>query len=310
MKGAERGRDGQKAAPGVRGGSPARIWFLAATTFTQLLRMKVLYFLLIFGVLIVVASTFNVFHYAAEQQMKLLKDVSLGVMSLFTSVVAIVATAMLIPRDIEDRTLYTILAKAVPRYDYLIGKLLGVLLVLAVSLVVMDLLFSAVLYARQEVILQSELGEFGEAAEANAEAIALYRQRVEAQGLTWNLQNAAVAIFLKAGVLAAATILVSMVASTSLFTIIVSFVIFFIGHISGVARDYWAETMAGGVVMRLFGNLVVLVFPDFQLFNVVDGVVAGEVIPLGAMMRLTGLASMYLVIYTLVAYLIFSEKEL
>ena len=57
----------------------------------------------------------------------MLKDVSLGAMSIFTSLLAIVATAQLLPRDLEDRTIYTILAKPVPRYEYLIGKLAGVL---------------------------------------------------------------------------------------------------------------------------------------------------------------------------------------
>ena len=55
----------------------------------------------------------------------MLKDVSLGAMSIFTSLLAIVATAQLLPRDLEDRTIYTILAKPVPRYEYLIGKLAG-----------------------------------------------------------------------------------------------------------------------------------------------------------------------------------------
>ena len=57
----------------------------------------------------------------------MLKDVSLGAMSIFTWLLAVLATAMLLPKDIEDRTLYTILAKPVPRFEYLLGKLLGVL---------------------------------------------------------------------------------------------------------------------------------------------------------------------------------------
>ena len=37
-----------------------------------------------------------------------------------------------LPRDMEDRTLYTILSKPVPRFEYLIGKLLGVLLLIGI----------------------------------------------------------------------------------------------------------------------------------------------------------------------------------
>ena len=60
----------------------------------------------------------------------LLKDVSLGSMSIFTWLLGVLSTAMLLPKDIEDRTLYTILAKPVPRFEYLLGKLLGVFVLL------------------------------------------------------------------------------------------------------------------------------------------------------------------------------------
>ena len=48
----------------------------------------------------------------------MLKDVSLGAMSIFSSLLAIVAAARLLPQDIEDRTVYAILAKPVPRFEY------------------------------------------------------------------------------------------------------------------------------------------------------------------------------------------------
>jgi len=273
--------------------------------------MKALYFLLIFSLLIVVASTFNVFSYTAEQQLKLLVDVALGAMSLFTSIFAIVATAMLIPRDIEDRTLHTILAKPVPRASYVVGKLGGVLLMLAVVLLVMDVLFGGVLALRQAILLGGGgVGGSGLPDEASLEAAAAYREAILAQGLSWNLQNAVLGIFFKAAVAAAATMLVSTFASSSLFTIIVSVVIFFIGHVQAVARDYWMRGGGEDVLGRLLAALVALVFPDFQLFNLVDGVVAGEVIPLLSMVKLAGLTGLYLVIYALAACLIFSEKEL
>ena len=79
-----------------------------------------------FAVLVVaVAYAFPVLN--PEHQLKLLKDVAFGALQLFAVVIAISATAVLLPRDVEDRTLYTILAKPVPRADYLVGKLLGVL---------------------------------------------------------------------------------------------------------------------------------------------------------------------------------------
>ena len=82
--------------------------------------------MLLFALLIIGSSAFMV-KLTFQEQFQVLKDVSLGAMSIFTWLLAVLATAMLLPKDIEDRTLYTILAKPVPRFEYLLGKLLGVL---------------------------------------------------------------------------------------------------------------------------------------------------------------------------------------
>jgi hypothetical protein len=291
-------------------GSLGRIWVLSGATFTQLVRMKTFYFLLIFCGLVALVGSLNIMAYNAEQQMKLVKDVSLGAMSLFASMFGIVATAMLIPQDMADRTLYTILAKPVPRVEYLIGKLLGVLFVIGLSLVAMHLFFSGVLYVRQEMLLSEDLALMAQRADLTTEDVQSYAARVREQGVTWNLVNATGAIFLKACVVTASAMLISTVATTSLFTIIVSMLVFFIGHVQALALSYWVEGEGAGLAARILSPLVALVFPNYQLFNVIDGVVSGEVIPLLSMMKLTGLTGLYLGIYTLVSYLIFSEKEL
>ena len=120
----------------------ARIAAITGNTFTELVRLKVFYFLLIFALLLIANSLFMA-RLSFQQEFQVLKDVSLGAMSIFSSLLAIVATAQLLPRDLEDRTIYTILAKPVPRYEYLIGKLAGVLLLLALSILAMSALFLA-----------------------------------------------------------------------------------------------------------------------------------------------------------------------
>src|SRR5437879_12550762 len=97
--------------------------------------------------------------FSFQQEFQIMKDISLGAMSLFSSLLAIVATARLIPQDVDDRTIYTILAKAVPRFEYLLGKLLGVLLLLAISVVLMSALFIVVLYVREQTVLTATVGQ-------------------------------------------------------------------------------------------------------------------------------------------------------
>src|ERR1700693_5153773 len=106
--------------------SLSRILAIATNTLTELTRLKVFYVLLVFALVLIGSSIFMA-QFSFQQEFQILKDVSLGAISLFTSLLAIVAPARLLPQDMEDRTLYTILAKPVPRFEYVLGRITGVL---------------------------------------------------------------------------------------------------------------------------------------------------------------------------------------
>src|SRR2546422_10460367 len=128
--------------------SLSRVLAITSNTLTELTRLKVFYVLLVFGLLLIGSSIFMA-QFSFQQEFQILKDVSLGAISIFTSLLAIVATARMLPQDIEDRTVYTILAKPVPRFEYVLGKISGVLLLLAITTVVMGAAFLLVLYWRE-----------------------------------------------------------------------------------------------------------------------------------------------------------------
>src|SRR6266478_8432659 len=142
--------------------SLSRIYAITTNTVTELTRLKVFYVLLVFALLLIGSSIFMA-QFSFQQEFQILKDVSLGAISIFTSLLAIVATARLMPQDIEDRTVYTILAKPVPRFEYVLGKLAGVFLLLAISIAVMAMLFAAVLYFREQTVLNETAREMNRA---------------------------------------------------------------------------------------------------------------------------------------------------
>src|SRR3954466_13248224 len=94
----------------------SRVMALATNTVTQLIRMRVIWFLAVF-VIIVVATGFAFSSLKEEQQLKQCKDWSFGALQFFSVVTAIAGTSLLLPKDLEDRTLYTILSKPVPRHE-------------------------------------------------------------------------------------------------------------------------------------------------------------------------------------------------
>ena len=293
--------------------SPARIWAITTNTFTQLVRMRVFYFLLIFS-LVILGISFLFAGVAFDEQLRLLKNVSFGSMRLFCTVFALVGTALLIPKDVEDRTLYTILSKPVPRLEYLLGKLFGVLLLIAISITVMTVLFTAVLHLRGTVVLNDAIAlEEARGNVLDQSERASLETSIRTQGASWNLLNGVWAVFLEAAVAASVALLVSTFASSTLFTIVVGLVIFLIGHLQAIARGFlFMEGEADpGMFARLLSAAISLVFPDFHQFSAVQEGMADGTVP-GAMLMwsLTGIALFYLVIYNLVAYLMFSSKEL
>src|SRR5205085_2962680 len=85
----------------------SRMSAIAGNTFTGLTRLKIFYVLLLFALLLIGSSVFMA-QMTFQQEFQVLKDIALGAMSLFTSLLAVIATARLLPQDIEDRTAYTI----------------------------------------------------------------------------------------------------------------------------------------------------------------------------------------------------------
>ncbi len=298
--------NGSAAANRHRPFSFRRVLAITGNTLTELTRLKVFYVLLVFALLLIGSSIFMA-QFSFQQEFQILKDVSLGAISMFTSLLAIVATARMLPQDIEDRTLYTILAKPVPRFEYVIGKIAGVLLLLAISTLVMVGAFLAVLYLREQAALHVTTRQMaGAAPEQLADAL----RAVRASALNANLVPGIIIIFLKACLLTALTLFVSTFATSTIFTIVVMVFVYFIGHLEATAREYWLSGHSGGLLTRVFLAIVALLFPDLQAFNLVDDIVAGTAISMAVFLKTALLGVFYTVIYTLLAVFVFYGKEL
>ena len=286
--------------------SLGRIAAIAGNTLTELTRLKTFYVLLLFALLLIGNSVFMA-QLTFQEEFQVLKDIALGAMSLFTSLLAVVATARLIPQDIEDRTIYTILAKPVGRFEYLLGKLAGVLLLLAISVIIMSALFFVVLTTREQTLLSETMRQMhASPPEQLAEALG----NIRASAFNANLFSAVGIIYVKASLLAALTLFVSTFATTTVFTTVLMVFVYFIGHLQSTARAYWLQAGSAGWFTKVFLAFVALLFPDLQLFNVVDDIVTGNAIPLALFVKTATLGFFYTGFYVLLAWSVFYRKEL
>jgi len=286
--------------------SLGRLTAIIGNTLTGLTRLRIFYVLLLFALLLIGSSVFMA-QMTFQQEFQVLKDIALGAMSLFTSLLAVLATARLLPQDIEERTAYTVLARPVSRFEYLLGKLFGVLVLLALSLLAMSVLFFVVLFLREQSVLNETARQMSAAPpEQTAEALRLVR----ASAFNPNLFSGIAVIYSKGCLLAALTLFVSTFATSTIFTTIVMAFIYFIGHLQAIAREYWLQTNTAGSLIKTFLAVVALVFPDLQLFNLTDDVVAGNAVPLALLFKTMGLGLFYTAFYFALAWAAFFRKEL
>ena len=284
----------------------SRIYAITINTVIELTRLKVFYVLLIFALVLIGSSIFMA-QFSFQQEFQILKDVSLGAISIFTSLLAIVATARLLPQDMEDRILYTILAKPVPRFEYVLGKIAGVLLLLAISTLVMGAAFLLVLFFREQAVLHATARQMsGTPPDQVADALRVVRS----SAFNLDIFPGMVIIYLKACLLAALTLFVSTFATSNIFTVVVMAFIYFIGHLQATAREYWLQEHGSGLIARIFFAVLTLIFPDLQAFNLVDDIVAGTAISLALFTKTAVLGVFYTTIYTLLAAFVFYGKEL
>lgn len=299
--------------------SPRRIFIIAQSTVTQLVRMKVFYFLAPIALLFVGLQFFDAPWYdgpdalAPEQELRMHKNIALGTMMIFGVLFAVVSTALLIPGDIEDRTLYTILCKPVPRLDYLMGKLFGVLAVIFIAMAAMDLMLVVTLHYRTEAKME-QVVEFMRNLGYPEREVEAGRAEIAAHGPTLTLQFGVLAHFLKAAVVAAVALLISTFSTSTLFTIATSVMIWVIGSFQAIARDGLFNDAQYGEVPsmadRIVGTIISVIFPDFQLFEAIADAAARaeDVLPMDVA-QLGGLSALYLGVYVVLSWFVFRDKE-
>ncbi|HEY7514520.1 MAG TPA: ABC transporter permease [Vicinamibacteria bacterium] len=114
-----------------------RILAVAANTFRETVRERVLYNLVFFAILMTLSGLL-VGELSIRQDEKILKDIGLAAMELFGTLIAIFIGVGLVSKEIERRSLFPLLAKPLSRDELFLGKFLGLGFTLLVNLVVMS----------------------------------------------------------------------------------------------------------------------------------------------------------------------------
>src|ERR1044071_6146797 len=124
----------------------SRIFHIAANTFREAVRDRVLYNLIAFALLLTGAAIL-VGQISIEIERLVVINLGLTAVSLFGVVIAIFIGIGLVSKEIDKRTLYTVLSRPVRRWEFITGKFFGLAGTLAVNTFFMAIgVFGALLY--------------------------------------------------------------------------------------------------------------------------------------------------------------------
>jgi ABC-type transport system involved in multi-copper enzyme maturation permease subunit len=209
----------------------ARILSISLNSFRENLREKLLYNLLFFALLMIGSSIF-LSRLTIGDYPRLIIDLGLASIDLIGVLIAIFVGIGLVSKEIDRKTIYTIVSKPIPRYAFLLGKYLGLIITLLANTAVMVIGLLVVLYVMEVPI-------------------------------TGLLYQSIALIFLELMVITAVALLFSTFTSSTL-SAIFTLAIYVIGHLSGDLKGFGQKL---DEVSQIVINAVYYLLPNLERFN-------------------------------------------
>ncbi len=251
-----------------------KIKVIALNTFKEAIRDRILYLLFFFAAVALVFSRLLAVLTVGDR-VKIIKDVGLASISLFGVLMAIMVGTGLVYKEIDKKTIYTLLSKPIQRWQFLLGKFFGLVLTLFIMILAMSLIFLVI--------------------------VLLHTGRVEGLMLL-----AILFIFIELVLITAVAILFSCF-STPILSSIFALSFYLIGHLSWGLETLILKTRQGAARTFLRGLSAVL--PDLENFNFKTEIVHGLTID----PRFYLFSAAYGLVYTLfiltLAVLIFRKRD-
>ncbi len=215
-----------------------KIVVIALNTFRETVREKVLYNLLFFA-LLMIGSSILLSTLTIGERSKIIMDIGLASINIFGILIAIFVGIGLVSKEIEKKTIYTIISKPIYRYQFLLGKYLGLLITLFVNTSIMVTGFFAVL------ILMT-------------------------YNITPDMIKAILLIYVELMVVTAVALMFSTF-TTSALSAIFTISIYIIGHLLGDLKVFAAKL--GNPVIVFLMDALYYILPNLENFNIKGEVV-------------------------------------
>jgi len=280
----------------------ARVWALALNTFREAVRDRVLYLLLVVGLAAVGFSRF-LGEISVGDELHVIVNTGLTAVSLLGVMISVFVGTGLIYKELDKRTVYTILSKPVRRGEFILGKYLGLVLT---ALVCMALLSAGFLvYYR---VLAGEAPMPRTATPPSGGAV--FWHQLHGGRITGALLAALCFSMVEVAVIIAVAVMFSS-ASTPILSAVLTSVVFAAGRLSHWIpdfMDYLGRIRTGGLASQFFLQVLYYLTPNLSMFDLRDPAVNAVGLPPDLSLRILYAAG-YAAVMLLAATLIFRRRR-
>ncbi len=260
---------------------------IATNVFRESVRDKVLYNLVLFAILLIAAS-YLLGQLTAGQDVKIIKDLGLSAISLFGLFIAVFIGIGLVSKEVERRSIYSLLSKPIRRHQVVLGKYVGLTLTLAVNVSIM----AAALY----VVLGYMSWGFAPEVQRAWDSPALDPALLKAVGL----------ILVELMLVTSIAVFFSTF-STPILSAAFTFALFIVGHFSSDLRNFQDVVDSPGAARLARGLYWVL--PNLAPFDVKADVVHGIPVPARYIGLTLAYAALYITMLLVISSFIFSRRD-
>jgi len=134
--------------------------------------------------------------------------------------------------------------------------------------------------------------------------------KVKVQSRDTGMLQALLLIWMKLALVAGIAVTLSTMATSTVFIVFSTLIVYFIGHLQATARQVWLEQGAGSLFEKGVLSIVSLLVPDFQSYSIIDEILAGNAVSWSYVFEIAGYSVCYAAIILTIGGLIFKEREL
>jgi Cu-processing system permease protein len=250
------------------------VFVIAQNTFRETVRDKILYSLLVFTVFLFgLALLFG--DLTVWEQDKLVTDMGLAAINLVGVIIAIFVGIGLVSKEIDRRTIYTVMARPISRTQFIVGKFCGLTLTLLVNVGIMTVILLVLLWLTHVPVRVS-------------------------------LVQAIQLICVELLIITAIAIFFSTFSSTTL-SAIMTLGLYVIGHVTTDLRGIAQKGHSEMVKSMMTG--IYYAFPNLELLNVKGQAARGVAIPLAYQLGVSGYGFIYACLLIVAACLVFERRD-